>query len=740
MKKKLLIILGSSLLAITVAIVGVGIYINSHIDEIAREQLGAGIEFDDVAFHYSPMPTIVITNLKIDKEGNKATIPSLKLYPDLSELLSGNISMKNIILDQPTLYADLSGLSDPGAAEQPSAERKVVTTDAIPAQMLAGLVINAGKMFLTAGDASVQPVSFAVAMENVKKKEQNISVKLQKFTIDEIGLSFAGDIAISSISPLKLKVDAPEAAINPEAVKNFLVKFGFLKEELSLDIPAIHVVNAKGLKLDMDSETGNISLSSDTFGFDQNQINKTTVRLAKEGAYELTTSQILLNMETIFRWVQESAKGKKALDDLLLKSGLKDLSATGALELSSLTLKGTGGENGQVNGSLDIKTKGLKIHLIAENGQEQDLTISGLDVKVTIREGLPSVEVNSLQMGSTGGGTGTLKGKFAFPLALKEVAFNSSFRSFTVFETTLDLKASKERNKGFYFDMDLQNPSLKVAAKGELQPQPNKGTDFRARLANLKIFKTPAKTDNGKASPSTEEPAEFDFSLVKSRDFSGAASVRAFRYNDFPALENVDLTVQCINDKAVVRGTVQICDIPLSLQAVVVPPNLVAAQLEGKGAGINLTSFIGCFSKDLPLFLKGRLSIAANLFTEGKNPQALMDSLQGEVMVTLNRCSVHRLSNLDYRLSFLLDILGAAGISSLREDSITFGKGLASANLSKGKMILDRFSLTGPLLSTAGTGEFDMKEKRLKISGQVHTAMGITEEFVVDKVLKKGET
>ncbi len=259
-------------------------------------------------------------------------------------------------------------------------------------------------------------------------------------------------------------------------------------------------------------------------------------------------------------------------------------------------------------------------------------------------------------------------------------------------------------------------------------------------MADLKIFNAPSKDSKGNAPVPSEKPAEFNFSLVKSRDFSGAASVKEFRYNDFPALENVDLTVKCMNDKAVLQGTVQLCQIPLSLQAVVIPPNLIAAQLEGKGAGINLTSFIGCFSKDLPLFLKGRLSIAANLFIEGKDPRALVDSLQGEVMVTLNRCTVSRLSNLDYRLSFLLDILGAAGISSLRDDAVTFGKGMARANLSKGRMILDSFSLTGPLLSTEGTGEFNLKEKRLKISGQVQTAMGITEEFSIDKILTKRET
>ena len=43
-------------------------------------------------------------------------------------------------------------------------------------------------------------------------------------------------------------------------------------------------------------------------------------------------------------------------------------------------------------------------------------------------------------------------------------------------------------------------------------------------------------------------------------------------------------------------------------------------------------------------------------------------------------------------------------------------------------------------MSTEGKGEFDLKEKRLQISGQVQTAMGITEEFAIDKILAKRET
>ncbi len=134
--------------------------------------------------------------------------------------------------------------------------------------------------------------------------------------------------------------------------------------------------------------------------------------------------------------------------------------------------------------------------------------------------------------------------------------------------------------------------------------------------------------------------------------------------------------------------------------------------------------------------MTGNISIFAKVFVTGDNPKTLMDTARGEITVTLASVSVYQLSNLDYRLGFLLDILDTAGINPGAEDSVSFTKGNARASMKKGRFVLDRFFLRGPLVDAWGSGEFLLKEKRLKLTGQVQTA-GITKDLDVDRVLKR---
>jgi len=149
----------------------------------------------------------------------------------------------------------------------------------------------------------------------------------------------------------------------------------------------------------------------------------------------------------------------------------------------------------------------------------------------------------------------------------------------------------------------------------------------------------------------------------------------------------------------------------VQVDAIVVAPNQLVAQMQGKGANLDLTSFIACFSKELPVFMTGRITVFTNLFAKGENTDALLNSAEGDVVVTLNRFSVHKLSNLDSRLGFFLDMLAAAGLGAQKGDSIAFDRGVARANVRDGRVVLDRFSLNGPLMNTWGSGEFHLKEK-----------------------------
>ncbi len=55
------------------------------------------------------------------------------------------------------------------------------------------------------GDALAMPAHWYYQVDNIEKKDQTISVEVKDFTIDEIGLNFAGDVAITSFSPLGLE-------------------------------------------------------------------------------------------------------------------------------------------------------------------------------------------------------------------------------------------------------------------------------------------------------------------------------------------------------------------------------------------------------------------------------------------------------------------------------------------------------------------------------------------------------
>jgi hypothetical protein len=731
--KKLLIIVSSCILGLVIILFGAGLYINANIEEITRKHLGAKINFDDVEFRYFPMPTVVFTSLEIDHKNNKIKIPSLELYPNLMDLVRGRISLKKAVLEEPLVLAQLIPALE---KEMEASDSPPLTLDAIPAERLGGLAINQGKLLLKGPGGLPQTISFTVAMENIEKKDQAISVQLKQFSVDELGLKFSGDITISSFSPLKLKVDAPEASINPAAVKDFLVKFGFIKKELGNQIPKIETVASKGLKLEIDPDAGIFRLSSAELSFDKNQIKDTTVSLAKGGAFDLKCAQILLDMKTIQGWLMDNPKGKEALDNILAKAKLNSLTTDGKVQLSSLNITGNQQKPTDINGSLDLKTDGLKIHLVSQDGQKQDLTINQLDTKVTITSGKPSVKIGKLQLSSSRGGTGTITGSFALPFHIKDIGFKGSLDSFRVFDTVVTLEAAKEKMRRLTFDLDLASPTLGVLAKGLVYTPNNKKTDLMARIEYLKIATTPSQQGPTPAGGTEKAPKDFDFTPIKGKKLFAEAFIRNFQLNALPELENINFTLHREYDKVVARGKILFCDTYISVNAILIPPSTVTAEIEGRGVGMDLTSFIACFSKELPVFLTGNISIFAKVFVTGDNPKTLLDTARGDITVTLASVSVYRLSNLDSRLGFLLDILNTAGINPGSEDSVSFTKGNARASMEKGRFVLDRFFLRGPLVDAWGSGEFLLKEKRLKLTGQVQTA-GITKDLVVDRVLKR---
>ena len=750
MKKKIFMVSSICLLFFAALVIASGIYINSNIEDITRRHLGAGIQFEAVDFSFTPLPAVMFSQVQIQKGKHKITIPSLVLYPDLLALLKGDIVMKKAVVERPLILSDKTPESDiekkDSGSTSPASPSQPLTTAAIPVGMINEIMIRGGKLVLNSKTEKMPPVTFAVAVENIEKKDQTISVQVKDFTIDEIGLKFAGDVAITSFSPLGLKINASKAAINPAALKNFLVEFEFLDASVGNQIPKIEQVTAGGLQLTIDPNSGEMDLVSESLSFGQNQLQNISVHLSKENGYSLKCAKVLMDVGTVQGWVNENPKGKEALEQLFVKAKLKDLRATGKIELSAIDLRGGGEKGPEINGTMDLKTEGLKIQLVAENGKEQNFTISQLETRVTLEEGKPSLQVSNLQLASSGGGTGLLTGMLEIPVKLKKARFEATLDSFQIFDTAVNLKAVKNSGDRLTFDMDLTGPSLTLLAKGQLQTPGREKADFWIRMTECRISRgsgtkrevVQAQSKSGGKGDKGNQ--DFDFSVIKGRKLSGEASVKIFQYNDLPQVNDVHFALTCANNRVVVRGSMGICQVDLFVNAVFMAPNQVIAQIEGKGANMNLTSFMACFSRELPMFLSGKMSVMTSLFVQGNNTKTLLDSAQGDLMVTLRKCTVRKVSRLDDRLDFLVDILNAAAITSLKDDAVNFRKGLAKAEIRKGKVILDRFSLTGPLLDVWGKGEFLLKKKQLILTGQVQTALGFTNDLKIDRVFQKRKT
>jgi len=757
MKKKVFIVSSICLLFFAALVISAGIYINANIEEITRQHLGAGIQFEDVEFSFSPLPAIAFSQMKIQKGKNKITIPSLVLYPDLMALLKGDVVVRKAVVEKPLIFSEKT--AEPATekrklhSQAPASPSLPLTTAATYVGMINEIMIRGGKLVMNSETANMPPLTFAVAVDNIEKKDQTISVEVKDFTIDEIGLNFAGDLAITSFSPLGLKINASKAAINPAALTDFLVKFDFLDASLGNQIPRIEQVAASGLQLTIDPDSGEMDLVSESLSFGQNQLQNVSVNLSKEKGYLLKCAKVLMDVGTVQGWLNENPKGKEALEQLFVKAKLKDLRASGKIELSAINLKGGGEAGPTISGAMDLKTEGLKIHLVAENGKEQNFTISQLETRVTLEEGKPSLQVSNLQLASSRGGTGLLRGTLEIPVKLKKARFEATLDSFQVFDTAINLRAVKSSGGKLTFDVDLSGPSLTVLAKGQLQTPGREKADFWIRMTECRISRGSAekkeavqaqhKSNGRKAEvPASKDTSnqDFDFSALKDRTLSGDAFVKIFQYNNMPQVNDVHLTLSCANNRAVLRGSMGICQVDLFVNAVLTAPNQVVAQVEGKGANMNLTSFMACFSRELPMFLSGKISVMTSLFVQGQNTKTLLDSAQGDLMVTLRKCTVRKVSRLDDRLDFLVDMLNAAGITSLKDDAIDFRKGLAKAQLKKGKVILDRFSLSGPLLDAWGKGEFLLKKKQLKLTGQVQTALGFTNDLKIDRVFQKRKT
>jgi hypothetical protein len=737
MKKLGVIICAGVLLAVGFFVV-TGLWVKSHMETITRKLTGRDIHFAQLAVSYTPIPTIVVTDLALNEGPNSVKIPLLRLYPDLGRIFSGRMNVKKVVLEDPLVVAGGLGSGGPEPAGAKPGGGAPLSISALPEMRM---IVNRGKLILQAVRGDRLPVAVTARAE---KTGQHLAVQFANASIEEIGLKFAGTVDIESLDPLKLKITAAEGSFNPHAVRDFLLKFGYLTENAAHAIPAIESIIAKKFAVVWDAAAENLRLDAETLDVDQTQLQKVAVNIGDGGAFEVACAQGDVDAGRVFDWLQQNPTGKQALDGALSKIKLKRLTPTGTIQIASLHLQGRrrGSDDGQIgapSGSLDLTTQGLTLYLVADNGQEQSLTIRQLESKITIEQGKPAIAVNRLTFDSSRGGTGSFTGRVPLPLDVQRTTLKSDLEGLKYFDATIDLHLNKEQPAQAIFDMALDTPGLKVSADGAVFIPGRRQTDLEARLTSLRIFSKPSAARPPPARQKDFLAQPFDVDGVVNRQMSAEAFIKSIQWGASARLQDADIRWNSGAERAVIKAAVRLGGVDLNLGAVGLPPHRWVTTLETRGTDVDLTSLVACFSKELPVFLTGRLFLNGSFTADGDTPQALMDHAQGEATVLITQAAVQRISGLDPRLAFFLDILSTAHINADREDAISINKGVVNANLQEGRLILDKFLLVGPLVHAWGGGEFTIKDKRLKLSGSVRTALGVTSKLDIDRILEKGE-
>ena len=667
---------------------------------------GASIERIDIGFL---PPCITVHGLSLDTGADKVYAPLTTLYPDLSRVMQGEVGLERAVLDKPLIR---TAPSDGGSSGFD------------PALLPRSLTIRNASF--TLDDDGAQPTPITVSAD-VTKAEPGLAFAVKNASIPEFGLTFNGTVDMRSFEPFQVAVDASQGTFDPSRLIDFLRRFGYLGETKLAVMAGTHQIAATNFRLRFDAKTREVSFAADTLAVDGSTLTNFAVNVDAKGGWSLACARGSLDSAQLLSLVRAHPDGGAALAGGLKGLGLGSLDADGTLAVRDVAIKSRRGAAG-ASGSISLASPSLRLSLTSVKGEKQDMTLKGLDGTITLENGKPMVRVNKMEISSSAGGGGFVSGESPLPFALAGARFQAEARQLNWFGKILDGTVAKKEARQIDFALDLLDGGTRIKAKGLVRNEFGGNNRWAGVLDDLTIT-----TEN---TPGDDQP--FDFAFVRDGGPSGKIVVRRLQYNDLPVVMNLSATLSSAKGKTVVKGTGRLCLMLVGLEMLLTPDTL-AANVAVKGNGVHLTGVLGCFVNELPVYLRGRLTIQGTFFSKGQSARQVRDSLRGDVLVRLRELDVLKLSNLDKRLGFFIELMNAAELDPGKGDALSFREGMVAARILGDAIELDAARLNGPQMAVAGKGHFDMKDKRLHMDAHVTTPLGISTDTVIDQILSSGD-
>lgn len=714
MKRKIVFLWGP---IITLALVAGGlgllrVYLADAAALLASDLTGAGAEIQGVDVAYFP-PAVTLRGLRFDTGTERVEVPRVVLYPDLSKIFDGEVTLDRAILDEPTVRAALSG---PGSKKD--------GTPFAPSVLPRFLSIRHASLVLEDKGVPSSPVTFSADLE---RGAAGIAFQVKSASIPEFGLTFGGTVDVVSMEPLKLDVQGQHGAFNPAALFDFLRRFEYLDKDSLAMLSGTKNIAAEKFSLSFDAKTRQMAFAAAKFVLDATTLDAFATSVDAAGGWSIACKSGSLDAAQMLAVIRAHPDGGKGLADALKSMGLKALAAEGIVSLKDVSVQSRGGA-AKPSGTITLATPTLKVSLVSVKDEAQDLTLNNFDGVVTIRSGKPVVSVRSLDLASSSGGDGKVTGDIPVPFALAGTRFQAEARQLRWFQTAFDGTVSKTDERQIDFDLAVTGPDASIKAKGLARNEFSGSDRWAVVMDDLELTVAGAEDEKSAAA----EPFRFDF--VRDGWVSGRMVVRRLKYNDLPVMRDMTATVTSVKGRTQIRGKGRLCLMRVDVEAALLP-DLVAANVVVRGNAVQLPGVMGCFVDELPVFLRGRLTLQAKMSMQGRNGAELRQSVRGDVVARLRDLNVLRMSNLDNRLGFFLEIVNAVGLDADKGDTLSFTDGIIAARVDGPAVTLKSVRFGGSQVSVTGKGTYGLDSKRLRLDAHVVTPFGVNKDISIDRTL-----
>ncbi|WP_320175208.1 AsmA-like C-terminal region-containing protein [Maridesulfovibrio sp.] len=705
-----------------VLMVGSMVLVRVHFVEAAQKLLSdmtnMGVVMEDIELHYSPLPSLRVTNLRVQSGMDTVRIPQLEIFPDIPSLLSGEIKLRHVVLQEP----DVNALAhrDGGKSSSGTLEIPAIFPDKID--------VVSGRLQLT-NSYQAKPLTVSASVE---KESSGFAFNVRSASIAELGFKFSGRLDMASTSPLKLNLQATECSIDPASFLGFLTGFGYMSNSTIPELAEAGRFETTDLDFSVDSAAGTMNIKAGGLILDSTSGKGLSLQMGQGGTFQVTLDEAQVDAGELYAMAQKSERGRNATRSLCESAKLKSIKPKGTLIFKSLALHTPPSSvaNKGLSGKMTVSAKDLVLVLESLDGKKQELSISEIDADVELKDGKPVVSVRSFNVASATGGTFNAQASLTFPVDMKQVRFKAEASDFSLFDYIITCEAEKKNPLRTVFDTQFSHKEIQISASGYFNTPQNQLTGYEAQIKSLSI-RIPQKDDGDNTSDVKEK---FNFEALLGRDISGKAAIRRFYYNDWP-FSDVAIFVHSGNERALLKASGKLFHLNLNADVVLAQDQL-AAQCNVKGRGTSLPSLIACFAKDLSISLRGKIYLNANMFMQGGDADELVQSVRGEASAKIDGLQIFNLANLDPRLGFFIDLLDAVSFNPEGGEGLNFTTARMSAALSGRKLLINSFNLSGRQLQAWGGGAYSIADKHLQLEGKVRSVLGTVNSFNVDRKLK----